>query len=287
MQTKSPKVFISYAWENQAIARQLQQTLQSAGAEVFVDYDRIRAGDNLPVHISKALGWCNTLILLWSQHAANSHWVELEWTGAITSTEPWVKYAPVDVNRPTLAHTLRERAFISQPYFCNLGSYRAGFFKQGFSSPSALFLAISRHGTNEGLVIRLWPEVTWPPLLPLLYRSFNNNERRFDINLRDFEIYSQTRKDYRFNNHQELPELLNATMVGKPNFVLTRAVLWNACGRWNSHPYAEYNPERVIKVGELPSVHIPWNIDLRRSAHADIAGKFSQAKKRLTPPTEQ
>jgi len=195
----------------------------------------------------------------------------LDFIGAIkrvlTETKPWVKYAPVDVSQPTLAHILRDRAFISQPYFCDLGLYRVGFFKQGFSSPSALFLAISRQGTNEGLVVRLWPEVTWPPLLPLLYRSLNNNERLFDINLRDFEIYSQTREDYRFNGHQELPELLNATIGSKPNFVLTRAKFWNACGRWNSRPYAEYNPERVIKMGELPAVHIPWNIDLLRSAH--------------------
>lgn len=194
----------------------------------------------------------------------------LDFIGAIkrvlVETKLWVKYAPVDKNQLTVAHKLRERAFISQPYFCDLGFHRIGFFKQGFSVPGALYLAISRNGTNEGLVIRMWPEVTWPPVLTLLYRSLSNNERLFHINLRDFEISSQTREYYHYN-YQVHPDLLNATMASKPNFVLTRAELWNACGNWNGHDYTEYHSERLIKVGELPPVHIPWTIDLRRSAH--------------------
>lgn len=79
----SPKIFISYAWENQTTAKQLQQALQATGAEVFVDFTGIQGGDSLPTRISQALDWCDTLILLWSPAAANSHWVELEWTSAI------------------------------------------------------------------------------------------------------------------------------------------------------------------------------------------------------------
>jgi hypothetical protein len=82
-QATSPKIFISYAWENQATAKQLQQALQAAGAEIFVDYTGIQGGESLPTRISQALRWCDTLILLWSQHAKDSHWVELEWTSAI------------------------------------------------------------------------------------------------------------------------------------------------------------------------------------------------------------
>lgn len=81
----SPKIFISYAWENQVTAKQLQQALQAAGAEVFIDYNSIRGGDILPIHISRGLDWCDTLILLWSEHAKNSHWVELEWTSVLAS----------------------------------------------------------------------------------------------------------------------------------------------------------------------------------------------------------
>jgi len=79
----SPKIFISYAWENQTTARHLQQALHAAGAEVFIDYTGIQGGESLPTRISQALDWCDTLILLWSPAAASSHWVELEWTSAV------------------------------------------------------------------------------------------------------------------------------------------------------------------------------------------------------------
>jgi len=75
----SPKVFISYAWENQPLARQLQGDLQNDGVDVFIDYDKISGGDSLPARISAALDWCNTLVLLWSKDAAQSRWVAREW----------------------------------------------------------------------------------------------------------------------------------------------------------------------------------------------------------------
>lgn len=78
-QTHSRKVFISYAWENQPIARQLQRDLQNDGVEVFVDYAELKGGDSLPARISKALDWCDTLVLLWSKDAAQSRWVAREW----------------------------------------------------------------------------------------------------------------------------------------------------------------------------------------------------------------
>jgi hypothetical protein len=77
-----PKVFISYAWKNQPVAKQLQRDLQRDGVEVFVDYEKISGGDSLPARISAALDWCNTLILLWSADSAESYYVKQEWTSA-------------------------------------------------------------------------------------------------------------------------------------------------------------------------------------------------------------
>ncbi len=62
--TNFQKIFISYAWENKPLARQLQRNLQRDGVEVFVDYEKITGGDSLPARISAALDWCDTLILL-------------------------------------------------------------------------------------------------------------------------------------------------------------------------------------------------------------------------------
>lgn len=79
---KSSRLFISYATENQDVARRLQFDLQRDGVEVFVDFDRIIPGESLPARINAGLGWCDTLVLLWSEHAAKSYYVAEEWETA-------------------------------------------------------------------------------------------------------------------------------------------------------------------------------------------------------------
>ncbi len=64
------------------VVRRLEILLRTAGAEVWVDHVGIRGGDNLPKRISDALEWCNTLLLMWSDSARRSKWVEKEWTNA-------------------------------------------------------------------------------------------------------------------------------------------------------------------------------------------------------------
>lgn len=83
MPIEPPKIFISHSWDNKPLVRRLEAELKSAGAEVWVDHAGVRGGDNLSKEISAALAWCNTVVLVWSQSAAESHWVELEWTNAI------------------------------------------------------------------------------------------------------------------------------------------------------------------------------------------------------------
>ncbi len=79
-----PKVFISHAWENKPVVRQLEERLRAAGAEVWVDHVGIRGGDSLPKRISDALEWCDTLVLVWSAASRASEWVALEWENAIS-----------------------------------------------------------------------------------------------------------------------------------------------------------------------------------------------------------
>jgi len=80
----TPKIFISHAWEDKALVRRLEAELQSAGGEVWVDHSGVRGGDNLPKRISEALAWCDTVLLIWSEAASRSHWVEMEWTNAVS-----------------------------------------------------------------------------------------------------------------------------------------------------------------------------------------------------------
>ncbi len=78
-----PKVFISHAWGNKPLVWQIEEKLQAAGVEVWVDHVGIRGGDSLPKRISDALEWCDTLVLVWSEAANASEWIALEWENAI------------------------------------------------------------------------------------------------------------------------------------------------------------------------------------------------------------
>ena len=83
MQINKPKIFISHSWEDKPLVRRLEIDLKSAGTDVWIDHSETRGGDNLPERISKALEWCDILLLVWSETAESSRWVELEWTNAI------------------------------------------------------------------------------------------------------------------------------------------------------------------------------------------------------------
>ncbi|MBV6505004.1 MAG: hypothetical protein ILNGONEN_00560 [Syntrophorhabdaceae bacterium] len=114
----TPKVFISYAWKNQPIAKQLQRDLQRDGVEVFVDYEKISGGDSLPDRISAALDWCNTLILLWSADAAASYYVKQEWTSAFHLQRRLIACV---LDGTTLPALLRGRLYL------NFIPYEAGY----------------------------------------------------------------------------------------------------------------------------------------------------------------
>lgn len=113
-----PKVFISYAWKNQTVARQLQHDLQRDGVEVFVDYEKISGGDSLPERISAALDWCNTLILLWSADSTESFYVKQEWTSAFHLQKRIIACVLDGADLPAL---LRGRLYL------NFSSYETGY----------------------------------------------------------------------------------------------------------------------------------------------------------------
>lgn len=83
MRNNPPKIFISYSHNDRPHAKKLASELKSAGAEVYVDYKGTKPGDSFPRRIEKALEWCDTLILLWTKEAQESHWVEKEWHYAL------------------------------------------------------------------------------------------------------------------------------------------------------------------------------------------------------------
>lgn len=106
-QTDRPRIFISHSWQDKQAARLLEEELDNAGVKVWIDHSGVRGGDNLPKRISKALGWCDILLLLWSDAASKSHWVELEWTNAISLKKKIIPCLLDSTNLPEiLANTL-------------------------------------------------------------------------------------------------------------------------------------------------------------------------------------
>ncbi|GEM_PF-1252142 len=114
----SPKVFISYAWKNQPLAKQLQKDLRRDGVEVFIDYEKITGGDSLPDRISAGLDWCNTLVLLWSAEAAQSYYVSQEWTSAFHLKK---KIVPCLLDDTALPALLRGKLYL------DFASYETGY----------------------------------------------------------------------------------------------------------------------------------------------------------------
>ena len=54
------KVFISHSWKDNDIAKKIAYELKHDGAEIWIDYARIKPGEGLPDRIGEALEWCDT-----------------------------------------------------------------------------------------------------------------------------------------------------------------------------------------------------------------------------------
>jgi tetratricopeptide (TPR) repeat protein/tRNA A-37 threonylcarbamoyl transferase component Bud32 len=79
----SPAVFISYSREDLDPAVRLEQALKEQGLKPWRDQESLYAGQQWPKALGDAISSNDFLLLLWSQHSAESHFVEFEWTTAI------------------------------------------------------------------------------------------------------------------------------------------------------------------------------------------------------------
>ena len=78
-----PQIFISYARADGPAVQRLTQALTADGVIVWRDLDSLHGGQQWPKVIGDAIAANDLLLLVWSQHAASSHFVELEWTTAM------------------------------------------------------------------------------------------------------------------------------------------------------------------------------------------------------------
>lgn len=77
------RVFLSYARRDLLTLQPLLQDLVAHGITIWRDQDNIYGGQQWPKAIGEAIAAHDMLLLVWSQEAAASHWVEFEWNTAL------------------------------------------------------------------------------------------------------------------------------------------------------------------------------------------------------------
>lgn len=83
-----PSVFLSYAHADLTKAQELERELRTQGVSVWRDQERLYAGQRWPKALGEAIAASDVLLLLWSENAAASAFVELEWTTAVALKKP-------------------------------------------------------------------------------------------------------------------------------------------------------------------------------------------------------
>lgn len=77
------KVFLSYTRNDLEVAKSLERALGAAGVKVWRDQEGLYGGAQWPKAIGEAIASSVTLVLVWSACAAQSYFVEFEWTTAL------------------------------------------------------------------------------------------------------------------------------------------------------------------------------------------------------------
>jgi len=113
-----PKIFISHSWEDNEVSRKLAANLKRDGAEIWIDYEGVKAGDSFIKRMNEALDWCDTLILLWSKSAVNSKYVAREWEAALELDKRIIPCILDDTKRPPVLRSY---------HYINLKNFEAGY----------------------------------------------------------------------------------------------------------------------------------------------------------------
>lgn len=79
-------VFISHAGSDTQLAREVADVLAESSLRAIVDRDEIRTGDSFLSFMDHSLQESDYCLLLWSEAAAKSPWVRVEWEAAFWRT---------------------------------------------------------------------------------------------------------------------------------------------------------------------------------------------------------
>jgi hypothetical protein len=73
----APRVFLSYSRESEGIAKDVAEALRSHGARVWMDVERLKAGDQIELAIERAIGDADTFVVLLTDQQSNFSKYEL------------------------------------------------------------------------------------------------------------------------------------------------------------------------------------------------------------------
>jgi hypothetical protein len=91
-----PKAFLSYAWEDRELARQIASQLQANGVETWWAEWEIRAGDSLRRKIDEGLSNCTHFIVLLTPVSIEKPWVNQEMdAGFVRKVETQARFIPL------------------------------------------------------------------------------------------------------------------------------------------------------------------------------------------------
>ena len=76
-----PNIYISHSQSDNEISKIISDKLENDSAEVWIDY--FSANEDAIKRTGHAIVWCDVFLLVWSESAAESRFVDWEWTEAV------------------------------------------------------------------------------------------------------------------------------------------------------------------------------------------------------------
>ena len=105
-------VFLSHNRGDKDIAKRMAAQLRLVGVDVSLDDWEVKPGDSIVVKVNEALAVVDTVLVLWSQNAAGSRWVNSELAAALARqlADGSVRVVPIrldDTGLPALLQHLK------------------------------------------------------------------------------------------------------------------------------------------------------------------------------------
>jgi hypothetical protein len=107
------KVFISHSSLDKGFVRMLATDLAEAGHAPWLDEWKIRVGESIPLKISEGIKSSDVVVVVLSEHAVSSRWVENEWHAKYWDeiTEGRIRVLPILLRRCEIPTLLKHKKY--------------------------------------------------------------------------------------------------------------------------------------------------------------------------------